>query len=197
LSKISYHHNLTTTPKYRQTIESEDLKNLNTGQSFSSIATNVNCGTSNGSSFLDEKKKLLLTTKGGCVNNNIAKCESSTVSNGTDIHAKSVDLSNQMPFKTQNEINCYNSVMYSHDGNPYTNNPYLAYSFCNANNKTNIAYMNNKIPINMRFPLNDEKAIIDNVMVLIKDQNGCRMLQRKFEERKADFLAKFYERVNY
>jgi hypothetical protein len=41
----------------------------------------------------------------------------------------------------------------------------------------------------------DDKAILDNIFILMKDQNGCRMLQRKFEEKHSEFFAKFYEKV--
>jgi hypothetical protein len=182
-------------PKYRQTIESEDLKNFNTQQSFSSFLTNIN-GTSNGSSFLDDKKKIMM----GGQNYGMAK-ENSTLSNPNDIHAKSVDHSNQLPFKLNSTRNLYpsyntninyNSYMANLENNYYANNPYLAYSFCNEN-KNNPTYFK-QMPMNMK-PINDDKAMLDNLMVLIKDQHGCRMLQRKFEEKKADFLFKFYDRV--
>jgi hypothetical protein len=127
----------------------------------------------------------------------------SMISNPNDIHARSVDHTNQLPYKLNGSRNQYpgynqtgvnyNNYMFSLDNNNFvTNNPYMAYSFCGAD-KNNPAYFN-KMPMNMK-PINDEKAMIDNIMVLIKDQNGCRMLQRKFEEKKVEFLFKFYERV--
>src|SRR5690606_9513540 len=135
----------------------EDLKNLNTQQSFSSFLTNMNCGTSGGSSFLDDKKKIMYQN----YPNN-------------DIHAKSVDLSNQSPFKLNSTPNLYNkyNANYNYYTQPYVideksiqcnlaNNPY--YSFCHDNMKNNFAYLNNKVPINMKLPLNDERTLLDNV----------------------------------
>jgi hypothetical protein len=47
----------------------------------------------------------------------------------------------------------------------------------------------------VRFNPNEDKSVLDNVMILIKDQNGCRMIQKKLEEKKEDFLHKFFDKI--
>ena len=149
------------------------MKNLNTQQSFSSFLTNLNCKTSNGSYFMDKKF------------------------NQNDIHAKSVDLSNQSPFNLthsvyHNKYNNYNFYQLINDESYKTvlNNQYLGYSFCNDNMINNYNYL--KYPFQIK---PDDKALLDNLMFLIKDQNGCRVLQKKFEERRLEFFKKFYDKV--
>jgi hypothetical protein len=93
-------------------------------------------------------------------------------------------------------------------------NPY-AYSFCLDNTMNMNMYKNyvvdsvnrsntnlNLNPVKpfmpvapVRFNPNDDKSVLDNLMILIKDQNGCRMIQKKLEEKKEDFLHKFFEKV--
>jgi hypothetical protein len=95
-------------------------------------------------------------------------------------------------------------------------NPY-AYSFCLDNtlnmnmyknymqesvNRSNIINTNHNPPLKNfmppvapRFNLNDDKSVLDNLMALIKDQNGCRMIQKKLEEKKEEFLKGFFDKV--
>ncbi len=125
-------------------MESEDLKGLNTQQSFSSIYSN--------SSSLN-----------------------------FNLHAKSLDLTNPSPLKLAQSVYHNKMNYYPYLENELFRNNYQ-YSFCN-----NFA----KPPIKP-----DDKAILDNLFMLMKDQNGCRMLQRKFEEKNIDFFTKFYEKVS-
>jgi hypothetical protein len=50
-------------------------------------------------------------------------------------------------------------------------------------------------PVATRFNLNEDKSVLDNLLVLIKDQNGCRMIQKKLEEKKEDFLKSFFDKI--
>jgi len=43
--------------------------------------------------------------------------------------------------------------------------------------------------------MSNDQALIENVFLYIRDQQGCRVLQKKIEERNKDFLYKFYEKV--
>jgi hypothetical protein len=38
-------------------------------------------------------------------------------------------------------------------------------------------------------------VLVENVFLYIRDQNGCRILQKKIEEKNKEFLFKFYEKV--
>jgi hypothetical protein len=227
--------------------------------SFLTNLTNLNYATSNGSSFHinnNEEKKIkmhnvgvnnnnnthitntnkntncvnltpLITTTENCSNSNISNSNNHNVN---DLHAKSVDLTNQSPLK----LNNYNSSSYVYPNNQFINadydfshsmhgninmnrnyitprnfmstNPMAPYSFCSDNNvyykgylenmnnnSANKSNISNICPI--KFNPNDDKSVIDNVMILIKDQNGCRMIQKKLEEKKDDFLLKFFEKV--
>ena len=41
---------------------------------------------------------------------------------------------------------------------------------------------------------NEEKFILDNIKMFVKDANKCRIVQNKFDEKK-DFYKFFYEKV--
>lgn len=43
--------------------------------------------------------------------------------------------------------------------------------------------------------LNDEKYLLDNILILLKDQNGCRLIQKKIEEKNLDFISNFFEKI--
>lgn len=252
-----------TTPvnlKFQRMIESEDIKNMNTGfntqHSFSSFLTNQNNGTSNGSSFLasDDKKHPHTSNTGNfhfqgqnqnppkptnIVNSNTALGATPKVSQSlhhNDLHANSVDFSNQSPYRmnsttslnsankffTQTNFSNYNYFQDYDQRNFLTprhfvsSNPY-AYSFTlenniyrncmdpmnphtNPNNNTHINIPSNRsffpMPVPpMKFNPNEDKSVLDNLLILIKDQNGCRMIQKKLEEKKEDFITKFYEKT--
>jgi len=80
-------------------------------------------------------------------------------------------------------------------------NQYGTYSFCYDSNffyKNSIPFFDYKCaqaPQQYKINYNDEKNIIDNLLLLIKDQNGCRIIQKKLEEKNPEFMMKFYERV--
>lgn len=216
-------------------------------QSCSSLITNINYATtSNGSSFLDDKKILILKDQNLINNNNnlnigptnnlminpnnITCCDKSYISNQNMnlSHAKSVDFnSNQSPYRlsnvgfNQNYISqkfITNTNIHSYGGqfNPFElenngmmnnftrnyQNQFGTYSFCYDSNyfyKNNIPIFDYKCPQapqQFKMNYNDEKNIIDNLLILIKDQNGCRILQKKLEEKNHDFMIKFFEKVN-
>lgn len=66
----------------------------------------------------------------------------------------------------------------------------------NASN-TQVNYSSNGIiPIvPFKFNPNEDKSVLDNLHLLIKDQNGCRMIQAKLDEKKEDFNQKFFEKI--
>lgn len=50
----------------------------------------------------------------------------------------------------------------------------------------------NKIYINNCY---DDNYILENAVNWAKDNNGCRVVQKKFEEKRNDFSTKFFDRV--
>jgi len=78
---------------------------------------------------------------------------------------------------------------------------YGTYSFCHDSNylyKNSIPFFDYKCPQapqQFKMNYNDEKTIIDNLLILIKDQNGCRIIQKKLEEKNPEFMIKFFEKV--
>lgn len=210
------------------------------------MITNINYATtSNGSSFLDDKKLLLLkdqniinSTNTNLNNNNnnpslnqnnLNCCDKSYLSNQNInlSHAKSVDLnSNPLQYRLSN-VGCNNqnfipqkfitnTNMHSFGnfiqfdmepngmiGNIPRNyhNHYGTYSFCYDSNyfyKNSIPFFDYKcpqVPQQFKMNYNDEKNIIDNLLILIKDQNGCKIIQKKLEEKNPEFMMKFFERV--
>lgn len=229
-------HNITTpvNTKCLQTLDTDETKIFNT-QSCSSLITNINYATtSNGSSFLDDKKFLLIKDQNKITNNinqnNFTSLEKSYLSNQNSnlSHAKSVDLNNQSPYRlnghnfnqkfipqkyiTNTNIHSYGGYLNQHEldnnvmmGNFPRNyeNQYGTYSFCYDNSKyflkNNIPFFDYKCttqpPQQFKLNYNDDKSIIDNLLILIKDQNGCRLIQKKLEEKNPEFLMKFYDRV--
>jgi len=59
--------------------------------------------------------------------------------------------------------------------------------FVNNTNGLNKIYINNCY---------DEKNILENAVACAKDNNGCRVVQKKFEEKKNEFTTKYFEKVN-
>lgn len=142
-------------------------------------------------------------------------------------HAKSLDLnSNQSPYRLSNAgfnqnfipqkfITNTNIHSFGHF-NPFEleqgmlgnfprnyQNHYGTYSFCYDSNyfyKNSIPFFDYKCPQapqQFKMNYNDEKNIIDNLLILIKDQNGCRIIQKKIEEKNPEFMMKFFEKVCY
>ncbi len=99
-----------------------------------------------------------------------------------NLHAKSVDLTNPSPLKLAQSVYHNKMNYYPFFENDLIRNNYQ-YSFCNNLGKAQMKP--------------DDKAILDNLFILMKDQNGCRMLQRKFEEKNLVFFIKFFEKVKY
>jgi hypothetical protein len=148
----------------------------------------------------------------------------SNVSN-SNLHAKSVDFTNKSPFKIgiksnnglpnypslnqfPNQADYEQNIMNTSNQNNMFNYPsgnnMAPYSFCHDNNLYYKGYFENFSGINninknnicpIKFNPNDDRNILDNILVLTKDQNGCRLIQKKLEEKREEFLTKFYEKV--
>jgi hypothetical protein len=43
----------------------------------------------------------------------------------------------------------------------------------------------------------DDKYILDNLLILLKDQNGCRLIQKKIEEKPNEFILPLFEKMQY
>ena len=172
------------------------------------------CHSSHDSSFVDEKKTPLYR-----LHDNV-RCNPSTNHN-FDFHAKSVDFTNNQnnflgSYSLNNNTHLYNDNMkyneyllnrafiqsnigrnqqntffpYNYTIDPLMYNPQI-YKF---NDIQNPKFTNN----NFRSEDSDVKMIIDHIYLYIRDQNGCRILQKKIEEKNHEFLSKFYEKVcNY
>ena len=200
------------------------------------MTNNINyMTTSNGSSFLDEKKYFLKKDQNIPNNNNLivnsqnVTCgdKSYTSIHNTNIsHTNSLDLnSNQSQFRnninfnqnlktqkmfTNNNIpsfgGCYNQYESNEINNMFAslprnfNNQYGTYNICHDNNyfyKNNMQiydYKNNQMP-QFKINFNDDKNILENLFILIKDQNGCKLIQKKLDEKNPEFLSKFFEKV--
>lgn len=154
--------------------------------------------TSNGSSLLDEKKYLIKKEQ-NMVNNNLCvnsqnitcgdKSYTSSILNTNMSYTNSLDQSSM--FKNNNQLITIPRNF---------NNQYGTYNICHDNNyfyKNNIQmyeYKSNQKP-QFKINFNDEKNIIDNLFIIIKDQNGCKLIQKKLEEKVPEFLTKFFEKV--
>lgn len=186
---------------YKETIESENLKNLDTQQSFSSCFTaNLNYNTSNGSSFLNDERKLLTsqiqrnTIMNSCIynlnHNNMNGLETNSSVERSDIMTKSYEISNRSSSASVNKFNnaSNNNNFIDKTMNGFSRNIYSPYNICQD------GFFNNKIFHNFN-NINNDNGILDNIALFIKDQNGCRMIQKKFEERNLNFMVKFFEKV--
>jgi hypothetical protein len=63
------------------------------------------------------------------------------------------------------------------------------------NSLLNMANINNLNTVPTFNLLNDEKYLMDNILILLKDQNGCRLVQKKIEEKNNEFILQFFEKV--
>jgi len=73
-------------------------------------------------------------------------------------------------------------------------NYYIPYSF-NSEQATNYPVYYDNLNSNNFRPINNDMVLVENVFLYIRDQNGCRILQKKIEEKNKEFLFKFYEKV--
>jgi hypothetical protein len=48
---------------------------------------------------------------------------------------------------------------------------------------------------NIPFNILDDKYILDNMLMLLKDQNGCRLIQKKIEEKPTEFVYPMFETI--
>jgi hypothetical protein len=200
--------NLTTpvNTKLRSLIQSEDMRNMNTygntQHSSSSSLTNQNLGTSNCSSMNEEKRLFIpKNLNSNSTNNNFISNEfhnSHDLISGSTYRVSYNSVNNT---HISNKINMFPFVEIDPNQNfPPKGffNPY-AYSFCSefipANSNFSKDYKHFLPP--MRFNPNEDKTVLDNLLILIKDQNGCRMIQKKLEEKKGEFISKFFEKIKY
>jgi hypothetical protein len=153
--------------------------------------------------------------------NNIVNVNSSTQNSVDSSQHYNTSSSNSYYQHGQNNYmtgNFYNVANYSHmdfvnnKGNYFTVNPapYFfgnnpAYSFSNTMNPNNTIdakgknpnlTMNiNPLPNMFKINPNDERSLVENSLLLIKDQNGCRLIQKKLEEKNPEFIHKFFEKI--
>lgn len=192
-----------------QTYDTEESKILNTN-SCSSMINNINfTTTSNGSSLLDEKKYFMkkdpqnqnqnIPTGNNnlFVNSQILTCGDKSYT--SSIHNNNISYTNsldQSQFKNNNYVN-------NLQRNFNINNQFGNYNMCHDNNyfyKNNMQMYeyksnNQKPQFKINLNLNDEKNIIDNLILITKDQNGCKLIQKKIEEKNSEFLNKFFDKV--
>lgn len=180
--------------------------------SSSSSLLNQFCPTSNCSSFTDEKRAPTP------INNKFAniktfqetnKFQFQNIPTTFDFHAKSVDFTN-VPSKLNLTANGYPKVVNPSFYPPVTNSNkniytypisknnqpyYFPYNFSGEqiNNYTQ-NYYENPNGINQR-QIHNDLILIDNLPLYIRDQNGCRIIQKKIEEKNKEFLFKFYEKA--
>ena len=170
------------------------------------------CPTSNCSSFTDDKRAM--SNNKFNINKNFPDVEKANLynvncNNFVDFHAKSVDFTN-IPSKLNltatngftKIINTNNYPITNENRNyfPYNiskNNPnyFPPYSFTSEQINNYQTYMESA-QLNSNFrPLNEEHFLIEKLFMYIRDQNGCRIIQKKIEEKNREFLNKFYEKV--
>jgi len=71
----------------------------------------------------------------------------------------------------------------------------LSQKFENPNRSiSQISYLNNNLLLSN---YSEDKYIINNITNLLKDQNGCRVLQKKLDEKNVEFGNIFLEKVFY
>lgn len=106
------------------------------------------------------------------------------------------------PFNTNNSNIHYNNVNYSNfqyrptaGQNSFSIEPFQSRKLKENINNRSISQMNNmNINSIMNFQ-SEEKYILDHVEKLLADQNGCRILQKKLDEKNKDFMYLFYEKI--
>jgi hypothetical protein len=151
----------------------------------------MNCHTSPSSVMNFEEKKINpnpVKSVSNLNNNSVNNCPFNF-----DIHARSFD------YNSINQNNLLHQRFYFNSINtePYyhavqcTNHNYSPQLIFNPFNQTQISNFDNQ---NRQYC--DEKFIIlEKLFFYIRDQNGCRTIQRKFEEKNKDFIDKFYDKV--
>lgn len=96
-------------------------------------------------------------------------------------------------FLSPKKLGNMNQQPYEFINNPSGNS--LINSNINNNNNNftinNLASNVNTSTVN----ISEEKHLPDNFFVYLKDQNGCRLIQKKIEQKNYDFIMIFYEKV--
>ena len=85
----------------------------------------------------------------------------------------------------RNQQNSFYPYLYSID--PLIYNPQI-YTFNDSQNQKHLNNLYNSEEI-------EKKILLDQIYLYFRDQNGCRILQKKIEEKNQDFLTIFYEKV--
>ena len=123
-----------------------------------------------------------------------------------DFHAKSVDFTN-IPSKLNLTAGSSNLFPQNYYPNPNINNNNYQHHISKNNpnyyypssltseqiNNYNNYYEN--VQNNNFRHVNNDKLLIDNIFLYIRDQNGCRIIQKKIEEKNKEFLSYFFEKV--
>jgi hypothetical protein len=107
---------------------------------------------------------------------------------------------NSMDFNHQGMFNL-NHTRSQRGSQDFSNVVYPGFPFNNfntnniPNNVCNNPILNNNIcGLNNNIVL-DDKYILENILVLLKDQNGCRLIQKKIEERGSEFIYPIFEKI--
>lgn len=170
----------------------------------------MNCPTSHESSLIEERKPPSSTQLYKVPPENTLSTKQLNQNN--DFHAKSVDFSNNpnklhstnhasTQFLNQNPFihratlqpnsgrRNFNIFPYNQAIDPFVYNPhiYKYYEIAQQQHPAPNHYFRSEDP--------EKKVLIDQIYLYIRDQNGCRILQKKIEEKNAEFLSKFYEKV--
>jgi hypothetical protein len=89
--------------------------------------------------------------------------------------------------------------MYPH--RVYSNNiyPQMQAQLNSADNLTAHRYSHNFFVANGLIDqcTTDDKYILENALTLLKDQNGCRLIQKKIEEKNQDYVIKLFNRIQH
>ena len=179
----------------------------------SSSLLNQMCPTSNCSSFTEDKRAIS-NNKINSVKN-IPEMEKANMynincnNNFADFHAKSVDFTNIPSKLNLTATNGYTKM--SNPNNypiPTVNRNYFPFNISKNNPNYCIpmiftteqmnnyqTYLDSSQLNNNYRSLNDDNFLIEKLFMYIRDQNGCRIIQKKIEEKNKEFLDKFYEKV--
>jgi hypothetical protein len=158
---------------------SPNKRNLNYIQNFNSNLNNNNVNNINnvqkGNNFLQDNRKRSSYDYG---NGNM---------NNMKLHLTGNNCFNMGNSKNMISMNMNNSNI-----RPITSNRNNFVQFNSTNNNNmNIMPHINQLNFNNNL-LNDDNYLLENTLALLRDQNGCRILQKKIEEKNFEFILPFY-----
>lgn len=118
--------------------------------------------------------------------------------NNNNLRRYSLDITNK--FINPNDTHVNQSTNNNKINNSTTYHPTMAGAQLPVQGVPNMSHMtfinNYALQITKNFHI-DDKYLLDNVLILLKDQNGCRIAQKKLEERATDFefVQNFYNKI--